>query len=275
MAHRTTVRFLTTLGMGAALLALAAGGLGGCRGDRSENRPRQFLPDMDDSPKFKPQTAAGFFEDGRAMRQPVVGTVPFGATPDAKDPTRADYLKDDPSFYFGKVSQAQDAAFVDNIPSSVVVTQELLARGMERYNIFCASCHGYDGKGGGTVGSQWSYALPNFHDVKYKDRKQPTAKDGYIYHTIRNGVANPDGSLKMPAYGYSINAKDAWAIVAYFRALQNVYAGNINDLPEAERTRLNGLRQGMIEEQKRREAEAAALANPTPAGNPAPSKEAK
>ena len=39
----------------AAMLAVAGAALPGCRGDRSDKRPRQFFPDMDDSPKWKPQ----------------------------------------------------------------------------------------------------------------------------------------------------------------------------------------------------------------------------
>src|SRR3954470_16726593 len=73
--HTTTWR----AGTGAALaLALLGAGLAGCRGDREEKPPRQFFPDMDDQPKWKPQSQSEFFVDGRTMRKPVAGTVPFG-----------------------------------------------------------------------------------------------------------------------------------------------------------------------------------------------------
>ncbi|HZW07030.1 MAG TPA: hypothetical protein VFF65_07890, partial [Phycisphaerales bacterium] len=65
MVTNKTTRLVLTAG------ALALAAASGCRGDRSDSRPRQFFPDMDDSPKFKPQTATPFFADGRAMRQPV------------------------------------------------------------------------------------------------------------------------------------------------------------------------------------------------------------
>src|SRR6185503_827376 len=82
---------------GAALV----GGLAGCRGERSEKPPRQFLPDMDDSPKMKAQVKTEFFPDHRSMRPKVPGTVAFGTSEHADDPGRAEFVKDDEAFYYG------------------------------------------------------------------------------------------------------------------------------------------------------------------------------
>src|SRR3954469_25676660 len=94
-------------GTGAALmlLALLSGSVAGCRGDREEKPPRQFFPDMDDQPKWKPQSKSDFYTDGRTMRKPVAGTVPFGRNPFvAEEPwskdfmeQRSDLLKEDKS----------------------------------------------------------------------------------------------------------------------------------------------------------------------------------
>jgi mono/diheme cytochrome c family protein len=237
----TTPKTLTWLALGMGVAAATA--LPGCRGDRSEKPPRQIFPDMDDSPKWKPQTQTDFYVDGRAMRRPVQGAVAFGSTPDPEDPGRAQFIKDDPAFYLGKASFKPDAPFVDFMPATV--TAAMIKRGQERFNIYCSVCHGYDGKGKGMVGNSanrtgWSYALPNFHDEsgKYTDRAQPTAKDGYLFHVIRNGVLNPDGTWKMPPYGHAVKEADAWAIVAYIRTLQAAYGGKIEDAPEAEQARL-------------------------------------
>src|SRR5579862_6726173 len=77
----------------AAILAVLVGTLPGCRGDREDKPPHQFIPDMDDSPKFKPQTESPFFADGRAMRQPVEGTVAFGRRDFDIDRTDAPWAK--------------------------------------------------------------------------------------------------------------------------------------------------------------------------------------
>lgn len=233
-------------------LVLGAAALGGCRGDRSERPPRQFLPDMDDSPKFKPQTKTEFFEDGRAMRQSVEGTVAFGASTDAASPARAGYLREDDAFYRGVSASGE---FLERIPASVTVDMDLLLKGQEKYNIYCAACHNYDGHGKGLVGEQWSYPLPNFHDAKYKpgameeiedpatkQKKQvlaKTGKDGYIFNTIRYGVEN---GAKMPGYGHALKPADAWAVVAYYRALQTSESGSVSaDVPADKRSEVQKL----------------------------------
>lgn len=274
MVTNKTTRLVLTLG------ALALTAAAGCRGDRFSTRPRQFFPDMDDSPKFKPQTATPFFADGRAMRQPAANTVAFGELPDAADPGREKYLKADAGFYLGT---AADGKYLVSMPASVVVDKKLLERGQERYNIYCAACHNYDGYGKGTVGEQWRVPVANFHDPKFADPAQDQSRDGYIFHIIRNGLPaeDPKQPMRMPAYGYSVNEADAWAIVAYVRTLQAQQGGSPADLAPAAREALEKTRAAEIEKIKqKRAAEAAAAAaaagaaakpaTPAPPAPPAP-----
>jgi mono/diheme cytochrome c family protein len=79
MNYSMNTNLLRTLAL-AGLGALALAGLSACQDERTDEPPHQFLPDMDDSPKFKPQTETDFFPDGRAMRPHVAGTVAFGET---------------------------------------------------------------------------------------------------------------------------------------------------------------------------------------------------
>ncbi|MCE2924896.1 MAG: cytochrome c [Phycisphaeraceae bacterium] len=239
-----------------------AGVAGACRGDRTAARPRQFFPDMDDSPKFKPQTKSEFFTDSRSMRPVVEGTVAFGMLQDvgvvtseqsgatmlfqdAPIPARDRFLREDDAYFRGINA---DGTYLQSIPLRAVIDTKALQRGQDRFNVFCASCHGYDGQGKGQVGIQWSYPLPNFNDPKYWDPNADPmrSRDGYIFHTIRNGVIGPDGAAKMPGYAYNITPADAWNIVAYFRALQASRQGKLTDLPEAERQRLLQLKTNQI-----------------------------
>lgn len=260
----------TTL-CGAAALACAAG-LAGCRGERSDKPPRQFLPDMDDSPKFKPQAEAWFFEDGRAMRKPVVGTVAFGDSTDPDGPGRTWKVKDDPVVFEGldptrPASADGRPAYQPFVPGAVLdrviadaaaggraltrdgALAEMLDRGQQRYNIYCAACHGFDGEGGGVldgkpygglVGQRWQTPVPTYHDPKYKDRNVYTGQDGYIFSVIRHGVPNADPALppKMPSYADKVSVPDAWSIVLYIRALQRARAEDLSDVPAAERLKL-------------------------------------
>lgn len=283
----TTRRFILTLGLGAST-ALGAGTLAGCRGERSDLPPRQFIPDMDDSPKFKPQTQTEFFADGRAMRPRMPGTVAFGVFSDAGSTSdqasplertaarlRTDLLKDDEAFYFGTAGMIGSGAdakpnYVATIPPGVKVTQELLDRGQQRFNIYCSACHGYQGDGQGTVGQQWQYLLPSFYDPKYRDPKVDQGKDGYIFHTIRYGVPGAaDGGYKMPPYADKVNERDAWAIVAWIRVMQETRSGDLSTLPAERRAEI----ERQIKEAQAKAAggmaPAPAAGSGAPAGGPA------
>ncbi len=239
MPDRSTIP-LRFAACGLALGALCV--LPACRGDRTDKPPRQFFPDMDDGPKMKPQTATGFFADGRAMRPRPVGTVAFGRSAHAADAARADLLRDDPAFYLGRESFAPDAPYVLDIPVALAVDEKLLLHGQERFNIYCSACHGYDGRGKGMVGLNWATPIPSYMDATYTDKaKEPKAKDGYLFHTIRNGVPNegkPDDPWKMPPYAHALSERDAWAVVAYIRTLQAANAGGLQDLTETQREQL-------------------------------------
>jgi mono/diheme cytochrome c family protein len=230
----------------AALMACASATLlGGCRGDRFEDPPRRFFPDMDHQPKWNPQADSPFFENGSTARVPDPNAVAFGRMP--FDPSknadaswaqsylaeRAGFLAEDDAVYLGK---APDGSFVDYIP--VEVTGVRMLRGQERFNIFCATCHGPLGNGQSPVAVQFIAKPVNLTAEMYIDPSLRTSRDGYIFEVIRNGVRN------MPGYAHSIDAQDAWNIVMYVRALQKSYHSTLDDVPEAERDTLERARPG-------------------------------
>ena len=244
-----TTRHATSSWGGLALagLALASAGLGGCRGDRSEKPPRQFVPDMDQQPKLNAQSGTEFFPDGRAARLPDPNAVAFG-TADF-DPAayaeatwassftleRAALLKDDDGVYQGTDPDGPEG-WAARMPTTV--TRELIERGRERFNIYCVACHGYMGDGKGTVGVRWSYPPANIAAGVYTDRTQKQGTDGWLFHVVREGVWGPDGSNKMPGYAHAVDEQDAWAIVAYIRALQASQNARADQLPESAARRL-------------------------------------
>lgn len=239
-----TNQSLTRLALFGVLgLVVLGAPLGGCRGDRTDAPPRQFFPDMDDQPKLKAQSESVFFEDGHSQRLPVEGTVSFGSDsliPDgssdwvasyAKD--RDDMLKADETYYFGLVTGTTDQ-YVERMP--VEVSKALIERGMERFNIYCSMCHGYDGIGNdsGTVGRLMNVRPINLLDDKYRDRAGDVGSDGYLFHIIREGLWSPDGTNRMPAYGHAVDEQDAWAIVAYIRTLQKAFDAKGRRLGQAD-----------------------------------------
>jgi mono/diheme cytochrome c family protein len=172
-----------------ALLALAAAG---CRGCTSSRPPIHVNPSMDDQPKYRAQAESLFFYDGAAMQKPVPGTVARGE------------LREDRGLYEGK-----DASGALVATSPLPATPELLARGEERYRIYCQPCHDARGDGKGILFQRANVPTTSLHADKVR-----AAPDGHVFDVITNGVG------LMPPYRWPIPPEDRWAIVAWVRELQ-------------------------------------------------------
>ena len=221
------------IGLGLFLVGLFA--VAGFRGQKSTKPPIEIFPDMDHQPKVKSQVPSGFFSDNRGNRLPVAGTVPIGY--------EAPQSKDNPFPDEGKYNAVRFSAGTDYLNTGrfgnqwgtgipVPVTAELMQRGKERYQIFCAVCHGASGGGNGVAGQYGLVAIASYH----QDRLRQMA-DGELYNTIVHGKNT------MLGYGASIQLEDRWAIVAYIRALQIAQTATLNDVPADERTKLEALPQ--------------------------------
>ncbi len=160
---------------------------------------------MADQPKVKPLTASDFFADGQAARPLPADTVFRSET------------YDDVLLNTGKVN-GEDAEIFP-----FPITREVLLRGQERFNIFCAVCHDRMGSAKGIV-VQKGYAEP---PVLTSDRliKAPV---GHFFDVITNGFSAAD---QMPSYAAQIPVKDRWAIIAYIRALQLSQHATLDDVP--------------------------------------------
>ena len=188
-------RTLTTAAL--ALFAIS------CRGGISEEPPFHLIPDMDDQQKFKAQEENPFFADGRAMRPLVDGTL-----------AQSQYHEDEGP-YTGK---NPDGSWLARIPTTV--DEKLLARGEERFNIYCSPCHDKTGSGGGLV-IKHGYPLP----INLAGDHAKGLKDGEVFDIISNGVRN------MPGYRTQIPAADRWAILSWVRVLQRSQAAKMDDVP--------------------------------------------
>lgn len=176
------------------------------RGTTSSEPRVHFFMDMDKQPKFGTQAAHPWFKDGRAMRRPIDGTIARGK------------LRQDPHFHDGYTTDPASGAiqFVTTMPTQISVDETLVARGQQRYQIYCAVCHGDSGTGDGLVNlraielkeAKWVPAT-NLMTQEIRDRPE-----GQIFQAIRDGVRN------MPSYRSQIAPRDRWAIVAYVRQLQ-------------------------------------------------------
>ncbi len=176
--------------------------LAGCAGSTSRKPPLEVFSDMDRQQKYKPQAGSRFFSDGRASRLPVHGTVAIG------------HLKEDDSFSTG----VMDGAYVECSP--LPIDKATLARGQQRFNIYCSPCHDRTGSGHGIVGQKSSWLPANLNDDRIR-----RMNDGEIFNVASYGRRS------MPAHRFQVDDRDRWAIVAYVRALQRASAGTLADVP--------------------------------------------
>jgi mono/diheme cytochrome c family protein len=167
--------------------------------------------DMHDQPKYIPLRPSDFFGDGRSERPLLEGTVARG------------HLKDDVAFYTGK---GPDGKPVDAFPFPV--TAEVVARGQNRFNIYCTPCHGHLGDGNGMIPQRGFRHPPTYHQDRL--RKVP---NGYIFDVISTGFG------AMPDYSAQIEPRDRWAIVSYVRALQLSQNATLADVPADMRNQLD------------------------------------
>jgi mono/diheme cytochrome c family protein len=189
----------------ALAIALLVAGVGGaaCR------------QDMHNGPRFKALQKSDFYDDHRSERPLVEDTVPRG------------WLMADDAFATGKVN----GQFVAELP--VPLNLQLLQRGENRFNIYCAPCHSRTGNGDGIVVRRGFKQPPSYQDPRL--RAQPI---GYFYDVISHGFG------QMPDYAAQIQPKDRWAIAAYVRALQVSRHATVAAVPEGDRPKLDAPPEG-------------------------------
>jgi mono/diheme cytochrome c family protein len=101
------------------------------------------------------------------------------------------------------------------------VTMEFVRLGQDRFNTFCAPCHGRSGYGEGMIPRHTFPKPPSLHDPE-----QRTLSDEDVYRIITQGLG------KMPPYADQVAPEERWAVVAYVRALQRSQHDGVEDAPE-------------------------------------------
>ena len=150
---------------------------------------------MANQPRYDPLEPSDFFTDGMAARPRLAGTV-----------ARGELTGNEPQRF------------------PAVITREMLDRGEERFNIYCAPCHGRTGDGNGMIPSRGYRRPPSFHTQAVRSRPPE-----HFFDVMTNGFGS------MPSYKTMISPRDRWAIVAYVRALQLSQNATIADVPADKR----------------------------------------
>lgn len=158
----------------------------------SNTPPLQVIDDMDNQQKAKPQVASHFFADGAATRPPIEGTIPRNG-----------------SMYTVESPDDAESANVNTVPRTPFV----LARGKNRYDVYCAPCHAQDAKGNGMVVQKGFTPPPDLLRDATKE-----LSDARLFHVLSAG------QNIMPSYADKLSVVDRWAVIHYLRELQGVPA---------------------------------------------------
>ncbi len=181
----------------AAVLGLLAFVLSGCGNMKHQNY-------------LRPEETSLHLPRGTSAQLPPPHTVPHQPK-----------LPDD-AFLSGE----RDGQLVAQIP--IPVTRELLRRGQDRFNIYCAVCHGPDGYGQGIVVRRGFPAPPSYHDPRL--RNVPV---GHFFQVMTRGFG------AMYPYADRLSPQDRWAVAAYIRALQLSQNARQQDLAASDRQKLS------------------------------------
>jgi mono/diheme cytochrome c family protein len=166
--------------------------------------------DMHNQPKYIPLRDSAFFRDGSSARPLIEDTVARGT------------LQEDAAFYTGK----ENGAVLATLPFPL--TQDVLDRGEQRYNIYCAPCHDRTGSGQGMIVRRGYRQPPSYHIDRL--RQVPI---GHFFDVMTNGFG------AMPDYRAQITPRDRWAIASYIRALQLSQHASESDVPAEDRPKLS------------------------------------
>lgn len=180
-----------------------------------------IFPDMDFQPKYKSDQAMDLFGDGRENRGELAGTIARGS------------LAADDTFYRGIEHGPDGDRWTTGLPRQLEINEQLVRRGKSRFEIYCAPCHGHDGRGLGAVPQRVAAGGGAWQARNLVDASNPVAitmPNGQLFNTISNGYNT------MMGYAAQIPHADRWAIVLYVRALQRSQNASLDDIPPDHRS---------------------------------------
>jgi len=216
------MRHLISIALIGAALGAAVVGIAGLRGGLSRKPPIEIFPDMNRQLKLRPMVPNSFFTNRVSSQLPPAGTIARSQPiPTVDGPV---YSFEDSPVNTGRVTGTTNFVATNPVP----VDGALLQRGRERFDIYCAPCHGRTGDSNGITKKLGVMpAVANLHDARIV-----AMTDGEIFNTITHGKST------MAAYGPLMPAQDRWAVIAYLRALQLSWLGSTNDLPPGQQAAL-------------------------------------
>jgi mono/diheme cytochrome c family protein len=221
------IRILLSFALIGAALGAVGFGVFGLQGRMSHKPPvdvysDRLFPGMDRQPKLRPQEPNSFFTNGLSSQLPPEGTV--ARSQPLQTVNGEVYAFEDSPVNTGHITGTTNFVATNPLP----VNEALIQHGRDRFDIYCAPCHGRLGDGNGiTKRIGVMPAVANLHDKRIVE-----LTDGEIFNTITHGKG------VMGAAGPLVPTQDRWAIIAYVRTLQLSWLGSKDDLTPAQQATL-------------------------------------
>lgn len=206
------------------LLFVVVVSLLGFRGGKSRKEPMEVFPDMDRQAKYLPQGENPFFSNGMNDRLPPLNSVERGNELKLKSVFSRDYSGErltDSALLYGRDASGD---WAKGFP--IPVNRDQMRLGQEKFNLFCAVCHGPAGDGAGIVRNYGMVAANLVQDL-YRDQAE-----GELFNTASWGKG------LMMGYADRMSPEERWAVILYVRALQRASSATLDEIPPSKRKEL-------------------------------------
>src|SRR5215831_15196356 len=170
-------RIIVSIVLIGAALGAATVGILGFQGGMMRKTPFELFPDMDRQAKLRPQAPFKFMPNGVSSQLAPTGTV--ARSHPIQTASGEVYAFEDSPVNTGRIAGTTN--FVETNP--LPINEALLQRGHDRFDIYCAPCHGRLGDGNGiTKKIGVMAAVANLHDKRIVEMT-----DGELFSTITYG----------------------------------------------------------------------------------------
>ncbi|MCS6991899.1 MAG: cytochrome c [Chitinophagales bacterium] len=165
----------------------------------------EYMPDMAHGTAYETYSINPFFADSMASRPAVPRSIPRGPYQ---------------PFHFSKTPQGYDSAGKHWF-MPVGMDEEDLKAGQHHYVIYCAVCHGPEGKANGSIVENPNVVNPYPPPPSYFREDILNLPEGKMYYSIYYG------KNLMGAYGKVLNPEEIWQVVYYVKSLQKKYLDSV------------------------------------------------
>ena len=154
----------------------------------------EYVNDMVPSVAYDAYSVNPIFKDGKTNQLPVAGTIARGKMP----------------YEYAAKSADEQTRAGKELKNPVATDSISLAKGKELFTIYCAICHGANGKGDGTLYTSGKFtAIP----ADLTSDRVKNFPDGEIFHVITRGSV----SGLMGSHATQIKPINRWMIVNYIK----------------------------------------------------------